>query len=753
MITNDFMSLLKEQKVVIPQIQRDYAQGRTTNEVSRIRERFLDKLCVVLQGSYQGEPLKLDFIYGYTTKDVSDVGKTHTIFKPLDGQQRLTTLFLLHWFVAVKEGRSEDEINLLSKFSYATREKSRSFCENLVRFRPHVDSAERHADSVKKQIEDQAWFFLSWASDPTISGMLVMLDSIESKYKENNLQDVWPKLTGENSSVIFYLLNMDDLGLPEDLYIKMNSRGKPLTQFEHFKAQFSRIIPSELAGEFNTKIDKEWSDLFWYIYKNESDDGDDLAARVDNSFLNFYNYVTDLIIATEGIHVDNTYWLKVAELVYSKKENVLFFFKCLNTFVTQQKEKPAYFDQLFYINKDQFSAEKVRLFFNSPQTNIFHKCARVYRQVEGRNPFSIGEQLLFYACLVNLQEDLERFPENLRKIRNLIASSEDQMRKEYLGILFNDVNDIIHNKPLSDRSRFSRHQVEEESLKRSLLEQYSDKKEAIHRIEDHDLLRGSILILDINESITKVAESFHTTFSESSCDYYSISLNMLSIGDYSQGYGGGGRRRLGNGNASTWRELFTPSEKRSGFEKTREVLTEYLSKGSDEGHDNHSNPAGPEKAVIDWRYYYRKYKSFRKWGGESTDGFYHWSDFEHKPFECFMMFKSQFNGRHWNPFLLEISSLNSNCSLENYGNNLHFRFGQVMFIVGMDNEKFKFMTLEEDTESNDWLNKCIEQGLLAGEGILLIEQVNDLEDKADRIELCLVVLKKIEVLISRKEIS
>ncbi len=741
MIAKDFMSLLREQKVVIPQIQRDYAQGRTNEEVTRIRERFLDKLCAALQGSYQGEPLKLDFIYGYTTTDESGSGKAHTIFKPLDGQQRLTTLFLLYWFVAVRENRTEDEINLFSNFSYATRAKSRSFCEKLVRFRPHLDSA----DSVKKQIEDQPWFFLSWASDPTISGMLVMLDSIESKFKENNLKDVWHKLIGENSSIIFYLLYMDDLGLPEDLYIKMNSRGKPLTQFEHFKAQFSRIIPSELSDEFNTKIDKEWSDLFWAIHK---DDSEDLALRVDNSFLNFYNYITDLILATEGIDLTNTYWLVVAERVYSNKENVVFLFKCLDTFVTQQKNNPTYFDQLFYINKDDFSSGKVRLFFNSPQTNIFQKCARGYRQDERRNPFSIGEQLLLYACMINLQKDLERFPESLRKVRNLIASSEDQVRKEYLGILFNDVNDIIHNQPLSERSRFSKHQIEEESLKQSLTQQYSDKRDAIHRIEDHDLLRGSISILGINESITDISESFHATFSESSCDYYSISLGMLTIGDYSQGYGGG-RRRLGNGNASTWRELFTPSEKRSGFEKTRKVLTESLSRTSEDGH---TDPVSQESAGFDWRYYYRKYKSFRKWGKASTDGFYYWNNFEYKPFECFMMFKSQFNGRHWNPFLLEISFLNSNCSIEDYGNDLYVRFGQVMFIVAMYNNRFEFSFLKEDAESNDWLKKFIEQGILADKGILFIEQVNDLLDKADRIEQCLMVLKKMEELISTKEV-
>ena len=745
MIKNDFMKLLREKKVVIPQIQRDYAQGRTTAEVSRIRERFLDKLCAVLQDSYQGEPLKLDFIYGYTTKDESDAGKTHTIFKPLDGQQRLTTLFLLHWFVAVKEGRADDEINLFSNFSYATRAKSRSFCEEIVRFRPQIDSV----DSVKKQIEDQPWFFLSWTSDPTISGMLVMLDSIETKFKEKNLQNVWAKLTGENPSVIFYLLNMDDLGLPEDLYIKMNSRGKPLTQFEHFKAQFSRIIPSELSDEFNTKIDKDWSDLFWDIYKEDSDVGDDLAVKVDSSFLNFYNYITDYIIATNYLHLEGRYWLEIAALVYSKKENVLFLFKCLDTFVTQQKDKPAYFDQLFYINKDEFSPDKVRVFFNSPQANLFQKCARVYRQVERRNPFSIGEQLLLYACIISLQENLKIFPENLRMIRNLIASSEDQLRKEYLGILFNDVNDIIHNRSLSEESRFSNHQIKEEALKKQLLETHGDMKDAIYKIEDHDLLRGSISILGINGSIAKISQRFNETFAESSCDYYSISLNMLSIGDYSQSYGGG-RRRLGNGNASTWRELFTPSEKRTGFDRTQKVLFEYLMKESIKKIDNCLNPANTESIVYDWRYYYCEYGSFRKWNGQPTDGFYHWKDFEHKPFECFMMFKSQFKGRHWNPFLLEISVQNSNCSLENYGNNLHFRLGKILFIVSMENSRFKYTALEEDFESSELLKKCIEQKILADEGVLPIVQINDFEDKCDRVQVCLKGLKKIEELVNKK---
>ena len=86
---------LKEEKVdfiEIPIIQRDYAQGRKTKSVQRIRERFLNVLYDAL--TEKTDPVQLDFIYG------SVVDKK---FIPLDGQQRLTTLFLLHWYIAKHE--------------------------------------------------------------------------------------------------------------------------------------------------------------------------------------------------------------------------------------------------------------------------------------------------------------------------------------------------------------------------------------------------------------------------------------------------------------------------------------------------------------------------------------------------------------------------------------------------------------------------------------------------------------------------
>ena len=92
--------LTLENAIVIPIIQRDYAQGRTNDEVRQIRESFLKKIFKVLDNG--NEKLELDFIYGSLEKpkDISLKDVDYENFVPLDGQQRLTTLFLLHWFLA-----------------------------------------------------------------------------------------------------------------------------------------------------------------------------------------------------------------------------------------------------------------------------------------------------------------------------------------------------------------------------------------------------------------------------------------------------------------------------------------------------------------------------------------------------------------------------------------------------------------------------------------------------------------------------
>ena len=79
---SDGAEAVKLQKITIPIIQRDYAQGRRDPDIDRVRSRFLDSL----YRAVSDEPITLDFVYG----DIDENG----VMTPLDGQQRLTTLFL-----------------------------------------------------------------------------------------------------------------------------------------------------------------------------------------------------------------------------------------------------------------------------------------------------------------------------------------------------------------------------------------------------------------------------------------------------------------------------------------------------------------------------------------------------------------------------------------------------------------------------------------------------------------------------------
>lgn len=750
MKTNSLLRLLENHKVIIPMIQRDFAQGRTLGKVPKIRERFLNEIVSNL-ANLQEPPLELDFIYGYTYEQENASAEKLSFFTPLDGQQRLTTLFLIHWYVAAKEGYLNEETEgsdkakeLLKKFSYATRHSSRLFCEKLTDFCPLDFNL-----NMDEVIKDQHWFFNSWENDPTVASMLVMLKAIQQKFKD--LRNIWPLLSSENPKIIFHLLPMEQLGLPDDLYIKMNSRGKELTDFEHFKSQFSEILNEDHTKIFNDKIDKEWSDLFWNIFKNKKEE--DLAKIVDAGFLSFFWYITDIITIKKKILIQDLDWLDAVKLVYKGNvDNVKFLFNCLDLFERLEKKEENFFETLFYIGEDEFTTNKTRLFFQNSQINLFRKCAETYGYEGKSNSFSIGEQLMLYACILNQLHQTQDFNTRIRKIRNTLSSSEFQLRKDNLETLYLDIESLVLNDTVAVDSKLSKAQLIEEQQKASFLQVSPVLKVVLHKLEDHNLLRGTISIFDIDNTITDYANAFESKFN-GDCDFMENSLAMLTLGDYSQGYGK--LRRLGNKTAATWRDLFTPNEYRKDFDKTKNILKSYLDVFL-------SNPKTHNIELIksylvsfeqnedkpkDWIYYYIKYDNFKFWQEYPTNGFYHWEDFINKPYECNMMFRSQFNGRHWSPFLLELSVRSEKCSLENYGNNLQLTIGDCILIVSNTNDGFKFLPIDDES-SAAILATLISLQLLNEDGILKINQNTEEIDKEDRIEKCSSFLLTIEEIVN-----
>jgi hypothetical protein len=256
-----FRELLGQEKSIrIPKIQRDYAEGRKAVKVQDIRNNFLGALMQVVVGVKPS--LQLDFVYGYRRSEA---------FEPLDGQQRLTTLFILYWMF------KQDGDNLLidngnSTFTYATRISSEEFCNELVK----KDAKEligswNHNESFHDYMVSLDWFKWGWRNDPTIQSMLMVMESILEQLDTLN-RSFDEDFSGNLEHITFHLLDLKSFGLEDELYVKMNARGKELSDFDILKSSLEEEIQYQIKGgtskpeieaEWRRYMDKEWIDMFW----------------------------------------------------------------------------------------------------------------------------------------------------------------------------------------------------------------------------------------------------------------------------------------------------------------------------------------------------------------------------------------------------------------------------------------------------------------------------------------------------------
>lgn len=316
-----FWSMLcKGFDIYIPRIQRDYAQGRLNGAALLIRERFVDDIFNCLKNNpIDGGILDVNFIYG----NIEPNGDSKR-FIPIDGQQRLTTLFLLHWYFALYSGKIETaEIkNRLLQFKYETRNVTGKFCKNITEYvRVNLKELPDDNEALSKVIKNYYWFFSDFENDSSVRGMLVMLDAIHNKtmeyYKSGvDLDNIFNLLTSDNAPIRFLYLNIDDVGLTDSIYIKMNARGKALTHFENFKAQLRNYLSKDenFANEFIDNINGQWSDFFWNKeYRRTIKDpetGNEIRETVfDSQMMKFFRFVMMMNYFTgvdDSVTVNNT---------------------------------------------------------------------------------------------------------------------------------------------------------------------------------------------------------------------------------------------------------------------------------------------------------------------------------------------------------------------------------------------------------------------------------------------------------------
>lgn len=259
-------------QIKIPMIQRDYVQ-------SLDEQKFKKFLNVLVEALNNGTELSLDFIYGNINED--------GVFEPIDGQQRLTTLALLTFYLYCRQSENILQ-NPFEYITYATRQSANNFCQLLRgdKWKNKFNDTDNPSNIIKNDIK----YFKEYDEDTTIFAMLQALDKIHNSIKNQDIDS----LTKNISNISFHIFPMESFNLSDDLYIKMNGRGKQLSSFDNFKADYFKWLEenekniAEDIIDIKNKFNNEYIDIFWdftFENNNKIPDPEKLFFRFINRFI------------------------------------------------------------------------------------------------------------------------------------------------------------------------------------------------------------------------------------------------------------------------------------------------------------------------------------------------------------------------------------------------------------------------------------------------------------------------------------
>lgn len=569
-----FLKVIQKNTIVIPQIQRDYAQGRKDKEVIEIRWRIIDRFHHAINNPEP--PLDIDFVYGCNSNNK---------FIPLDGQQRLTTLFLTHWYISKRANVSEEK---LKNFRYETRQSSTDFCKRIF----EIEIPFNKIENLKDWIEDQRWFFHSWQKDPTIKAMLIMMQSIHEKFKGCNFSQLWSNIV-ERNPITFNFLSIENTGLTDELYIKMNSRGKPLTRFENFKVWIEKKYPEN--NNWKNKIDNDWTNLFWN-YKDAFKTKNSLDTAIDDEFMQFLNGMCIFSLGLKNKKENVQYFLNTTDIALSEYEKLNLFSEddiirisqTLDWFFKHDDEFQNIIDGVNFWNEKSL----LEAFISSKPT--YYDRVRFY-------------SIVHYISNTEDEEfDIESFRQWIRVMRNLIENTDIDNPERFIealkaidGLKDNCIDIITHLQSQPKISFFLQSQVEEEIKKAELIDKNQNWLAALMDAENHFLFRGSIAFLlseNISfESFLRYRDIAMSLFDKSGSKYkekYSLIRAVLAESNVS-----GNIQLLDN--ASNWRTLLKRDNLQRGIQ---EVLVK-LSNSSENSPVLNSIISDYADENILWKYY------------------------------------------------------------------------------------------------------------------------------------------------------
>lgn len=286
----NLLTLFSLNNMIVPEIQREYVWGNNRD----VLDKFLTELeskaapCEACHHVHTSKNINVGFLYSYKPSYVKYESERILDEYLIDGQQRITTLFLLLLYRAAIEGRMDDftsicradENDFEMGFNYKVRSLTQQFLVQLIQ---HAKAEGPNVfDFISDLDNTPYWFLDDYKNDPSITAMVSALESIQEIFgsRENFYFDYL--LT----NIHFWHFKTEATSQGEELYITMNSRGEQLTDNEMQKA---RKLPSDALLTYG----KDWEDWQTYFWRKRKEGGAD-NQNADKGFNNFLACIENL---------------------------------------------------------------------------------------------------------------------------------------------------------------------------------------------------------------------------------------------------------------------------------------------------------------------------------------------------------------------------------------------------------------------------------------------------------------------------
>lgn len=278
-------------KVVIPDLQRDYCWPE--HNLVEPFVRSLIEMSKELMGEEQD--LTMGLIYGYYDR----LAPEH--LQLCDGQQRLTTLFLMIGVIFRRLGGKEFQDLLMSDFElneddhepylqYAIRESSLYFLSDLTYYY-FLGKGERieNVDSVRSQ----PWFLSNYRLAPTVNSILSATEMIEGILKGWSQEQLSAFGSFITTKLKFLFYDMGNRENGEETFVLINTTGEPLSPTQNLKP---------LVIEHNKNVANvacRWEEMETWFWQNRHKTGTDYPHTADEGMECFFNVVRLLYSKSE----------------------------------------------------------------------------------------------------------------------------------------------------------------------------------------------------------------------------------------------------------------------------------------------------------------------------------------------------------------------------------------------------------------------------------------------------------------------